>query len=59
MLTGTIELTGKTTSELELAAQEATKKIAQGYLGGSDSNDDGAYFFKVSGEEKPNHDTAK
>jgi len=52
MLTCTIELTSKSTSELELAAQEATKKIAQGCYSGGDSNDDGSYFFSVSGEEE-------
>ena len=52
MLTCTVELTGKTTSELELAAQEAIKKIAQGCYGGGDSNDDGSYFFNVCGQEE-------
>ena len=51
MLKATIELTGKTTYELELAAQQATKAIAQGYFSGGNSNDDGSYFFTLSGEE--------
>ena len=57
MLTGTIELTGKTLYELELGAQEAARKIAQGYVAGSDANNDGCYFFNISGQEEPNHDT--
>ena len=52
MLKATIELTGKTTSELELAAQEATKKIARGCYGGGDSNDDGSYLLNVCGQEE-------
>lgn len=52
MLELTITITGKSTSDLEFALEEVTRKVSEGYLSGMDSNDEGDYSFKVTGEEE-------
>lgn len=53
MITATIEVTGSSMSDIELAIEEAAKAIVQGYLTAYNSNDTGSYQFDVTGEEKP------
>ena len=51
MLTVTITCEGKTLSDIEMAIDEAKKRIAEGNKMGFDSNDDGEFKFFVSGRE--------
>lgn len=50
MKTFTIEITGKTQSDVELALQEAAKIIEQGCHAGHNSNDDGSFNVESEGE---------
>lgn len=52
MLKGTINFEGKTTSDVELAIEEALKRIKSGNTSGFDSNDSGEFNFQISGEEE-------
>ena len=52
MIKGKIEFEGNTLSDVELAIDEAEKKIMQTYTSGFDSSDDGNYSFEVEGEEE-------
>lgn len=45
-----LNLEGKTDRDLELALEEAIKKIKEGYTSGSDSNDSGSYSLEVKRE---------
>ena len=49
MLKGKIEFEGKTYSDVEIAIDEAKKKILQTFTSGFDSNDDGNYSFEIEG----------
>jgi len=51
MLKGKIEFEGKTYSDVEMAIDEAKKKIMETYTSGFDSNDEGNYSFEIEGEE--------
>ena len=48
----TVEIHGKTTSDLVEALRETLRLVDEGYLSGSDSNDDGEYYFNISGEKE-------
>ena len=52
MLKGKIEFEGKTLSDVELAINEAKKKIMQTFTSGFDTNDDGNYSFEIEGAEE-------
>lgn len=52
MLKGTISFEGKTQSDVEMAIEEALKRIKSGAYSGFDSNDDGEFDFSISGEEE-------
>ena len=52
MLKGTINFEGKTGTDVELAIEEALKRIKAGSRGGSDSNEEGNFEFDISGEEE-------
>lgn len=51
MLELKVHIKGKTTGDLELALVEVVKKVSEGYLVGTDSNDDGHYSFAVTGKK--------
>ena len=51
MVKGKIEFEGKTYSDVEIAIDEAKKKILQTFTSGFDTNDDGNYSFEIDGEE--------
>lgn len=52
MKSRTIEIfvTGNTESDLELAIEEATQRIKDGYLSGADKNETGSYSFDITDE---------
>jgi len=50
MLTLSIEIEGKTVSDLTLAIEEVKKAVDVGYQSGSNENDTGSYSFTRSGE---------
>lgn len=52
MKSKTIEIfvTGNTESDLELAIEEATQRIKDGYLSGADKNETGSYSFDITDE---------
>lgn len=52
MLTLKIKCKGRTHNDLELALDEARRRILQGNLCGWDSNDEGDFRFDISGEEE-------
>lgn len=52
MLDVTITLHGKTQYDLELAAEEVKRLLSEGYLSGMNSNDDGEFYFDVTGESE-------
>jgi len=54
MLSKSIEIfcTGETEEDLDLALEEAVRKIKEGYLSGGDKNETGSYSFDVSDESK-------
>ena len=45
-----IEITGDSTSDLEIALEVIAKQIPDGYLSGFDSNDTGNYKYSVTEE---------
>ena len=49
MLKEKIEFEGKTYSDVEIAIDEAKKKILQTFTSGFDSNDDGNFSFEIEG----------
>lgn len=56
MLTGKIEFTGKTLSDVTMAIEEAAQRIENGFTSGFDSNSDGSFNFDVDGEEEASSD---
>jgi hypothetical protein len=48
MLKCTINITGETTNDIELAIEEAKKNIIAGNTSGFDGNDSGNYSFTIS-----------
>lgn len=52
MLTVTIELTGKTWADLDVALEEVRGLLQEEYLTGTNSHEDGSFFFDVTGEEE-------
>lgn len=44
---------GDTEADLELALEEALKRIRDGYLSGSDRNDEGGFYFQVDTNVEP------
>jgi hypothetical protein len=52
MLKLMIEVNGYTVSDLELALDEITRKVSEGYLSGMDSNDESNYQFNRTGNEE-------
>ena len=56
MLNLSVSAQGKTFRDLEYALEEVLPKIRKEYLSGMDSNDDGGYFFDVTGEEAQNEE---
>lgn len=52
MLTLTVEIEGKNEGDLELALQEVTRLVGEGYTSGNNSNDTGSFRFTVTGEEE-------
>jgi hypothetical protein len=44
---------GDTEADLELALEEALKRIRDGYLSGSDRNDEGGFYFQVATHVDP------
>lgn len=48
-----ITIEGKSITDLELAIDEAKKRISKGNREGFDSNEDGEFSFEVSGKEEP------
>lgn len=52
MLKGKIEFEGETYSDVELAIDEAKRKILQTFRSGFDANDEGNYSFEIEGEEE-------
>lgn len=51
MLELKVEITGATTSDLELALEEVQSLITNGNTSGFNSNETGRFRFDVSGEE--------
>lgn len=49
----TIEASGKTQGDLELALEEALRLIREGNNQGFNRNEDGSFHFDVEGEEEP------
>ena len=47
-LLGTITFEGKTYSDVEMAIEEALRRIKEGYSIGADSNEDGEFTFEIS-----------
>lgn len=57
MRTVTIKITGKTQSDIDLALDEASRLIRNGFLAGHDQNDTGSYGFCAEGDiEEPEED---
>lgn len=52
MLTGKIEFTGKTLSDVQYAIEEATRRIMGEMTSGADRNEDGSFNFEVDGAEE-------
>lgn len=52
MLKLEIEITGNTTSDLEIALDEVRKQVSEGFTKGFNRNDTGRYHFDVTGEEE-------
>ena len=52
MLELTVTVSGKTTGDLELALQETTRLVVQGYVSGKNSNDSAEFYFDRTGEEE-------
>lgn len=52
MLSGKIEFTGKTMSDVEAAVEEALERIKNENTSGFDRNEDGSFTFEVDGEEE-------
>lgn len=53
MLSGKIEFKDcKTLGDVELAIEEATGRILNGFTSGMDSNEDGSFTFEVDGDEE-------
>lgn len=48
----TINLYGKTQGDIELASEEVHRLISQGYRSGTNSNDEGGFFFESTGDEE-------
>ena len=44
---------GDTEADLELGLEEALKRIRDGYLSGSDRNDEGGFYFQVATHVDP------
>ncbi len=51
-MTLTVNCEGRSHNDLTLALREVLRHIEGGYLGGADSNKDGRYNFKITGEEE-------
>lgn len=45
-----VEISGESTSDLEISIEEVKRKIADGYLSGFDSNDTADYEFNLTEE---------
>ena len=45
-----LEITGESTSDLEIALAVIAKQIPEGYLSGFDSNDTGDYEYSITEE---------
>jgi len=52
MMTLSIEIEGKTISDLTMAIEEVKKAVEQGYQSGSGENDTGDYSFTRTGEDE-------
>lgn len=52
MLELKIVMSGKTSSDLELALDIIRRQLGEGYLGGTDSNDSGRYSYDVTGDDE-------
>lgn len=52
MFTLSIEIEGKTVSDLTMAIDEVKGVVEQGYQSGSNENDTGSYSFTRSGEDE-------
>jgi hypothetical protein len=52
MLKVTINCEGKTLRDIELAIEEAKKRILKENTSGFDSNEDGSFDFYLSGKEE-------
>ena len=57
MLTYELTLTGRTTEDVTLALEEASKGIRDGCYTGSGCSDDGSFSFTSSGEAEEAHVT--
>jgi len=54
VLTGTIEFNGQSLSDVELAIDEAKRRILDEFRSGHDRNESGSFSFSVEGEaEEP------
>ena len=51
MITVDIHAEGETDGDIELALEEALKKVREGYHSGADSNDTGRYYFDTKGRD--------
>lgn len=57
MITGKIEFRNcHTLSDVVLAVEEASKRIEAGNVMGMDSNETGAFYFELSGDEEETAD---
>lgn len=56
MLILTINIEGKTLSDLEIAIDEVKKHISNGCVSGMDSNNDGEFNFQITGDEERESD---
>lgn len=52
MLTLAIDITGKTTSDLELALEEVTRLVLEDNLLSFGSNESGSFHFDITGDEE-------
>lgn len=52
MLKLTVNISGKSFSDLEIALEEVTSKVSQEYVSGMDRNESGRYHFEIEGEEE-------
>lgn len=52
MRTAIINATGKTDYDIELALEEALKRIKSGNTSGFDENNSGSFDFEITGDEE-------